>query len=541
MNESDPRKVSAVAKADRKLAELNTQSKTGAATLTSSPSELVETQHSPDGGESSNLVEANEQLLRAALHAQRQNDACTKALGELSRSMEFDPLTGLANRVRLLCKFSNAIEYAKRHGTKTAVLFLDLNNFKQINDALGHSVGDEVLKLIANRLASEVRAQDTVCRYGGDEFVILLAGISDASEATRIAELLSAAIAAPCRIGEHVFRLSASIGICIAPDDGEDADAVIGCADAAMYRAKHQKGFGSNSVLHDEESVDELWPRLPVIEDLQRPFTHAALMSEESERQYGQLREANTELVMAALDAQELQSAAERLHRKQKESLAVVAHELRNPLTPIRIATEMMALVGPEDIPRYQSIIENEIDHMVRLISDLLDMSRINTGKLRIEKRWIDLIEVVAEAANACRPAMDLRLQRFSVDIPAHAITLDADPVRLTQILRNLLDNASKYTHNGGDIGLSVTVAGENVVIEVSDSGIGISAEALPNVFEPFVQDMQAIVFNGAGMGIGLTVVRELITAHGGTVEAHSAGPGLGSQFVVTLPLAACR
>jgi signal transduction histidine kinase len=174
---------------------------------------------------------------------------------------------------------------------------------------------------------------------------------------------------------------------------------------------------------------------------------------------------------------------------------------------------------------------------MVRLVNDLLDMSRVNTGKLRIERKPVDLAGIIDEAVAACRPAMDTRLQHFSVQAPAHAVWLNADAVRLAQVLRNLLDNASKYTPNGGEIGLSVVVIDETVVMSVSDSGIGITAEALPRLFEPFVQDKHAIGFNGAGLGIGLTVVRELVHAHGGHVVASSAGTGLGSEFVVSLPL----
>jgi signal transduction histidine kinase len=164
-------------------------------------------------------------------------------------------------------------------------------------------------------------------------------------------------------------------------------------------------------------------------------------------------------------------------------------------------------------------------------------MSRASTGKLRIERKPVDLAGIIDEAVAACRPAMDTRLQHFSVQAPAHALNMHADPVRLAQVLRNLLDNASKYTPNGGQITLSVTALDETVVVSVSDNGIGITAELLTRVFEPFVQDKHAIGFNGAGLGIGLTVVRELVDAHGGHVAASSAGTGLGSRFTVTLPL----
>lgn len=251
-----------------------------------------------------------------------------------------------------------------------------------------------------------------------------------------------------------------------------------------------------------------------------------------------QLLEANTALVVAALDAQTLQAASERLLGQQKEALAVVAHELRTPLTPIRLATDMLGRVRPAEMRRYQDIIENEIEHMVAVINDLLDVSRVETGKLRINRQSVDLGRVVAAAVDACRPAMEKRQQHLSVAMPAQAIELEADPIRLAQILRNLLDNASKYTPASGEIALSVDVVGESVVIHVSDNGIGISAETLDSIFEPFTQEVRAMRFNGVGLGLGLAVVRELVAAHGGTVMASSDGPGLGSQFVVTLPLA---
>jgi signal transduction histidine kinase len=182
-------------------------------------------------------------------------------------------------------------------------------------------------------------------------------------------------------------------------------------------------------------------------------------------------------------------------------------------------------------------MIERQVTHMTRLVGDLLDVSRVSTGKLRLERRVVDLNAIIDEAVAAGRPAVDARLQRFKVQIPAGPLEFYGDPIRLAQIFSNILDNASKYTKEGGDIGISVAVSGTSVMITVADSGIGMSAETLSTVFEPFMQDINAIEFNGAGLGIGLTVVRELIEAHSGTIVASSAGIGLGSQFVVTLPL----
>ena len=144
---------------------------------------------------------------------------------------------------------------------------------------------------------------------------------------------------------------------------------------------------------------------------------------------------------------------------------------------------------------------------------------------------------IIDEAMDACRPSMATRLQQFKADRPAGTLEVYGDPVRLAQIVRNLLDNASRYTPDGGEIALSVVVSDNTIVIAVSDSGIGVTAQALPDIFEPFAQDTHAIGFNEGGPGIGLTVVRVLVEAHGGSVAASSAGRGHGSQFVVTPPL----
>jgi signal transduction histidine kinase len=181
-------------------------------------------------------------------------------------------------------------------------------------------------------------------------------------------------------------------------------------------------------------------------------------------------------------------------------------------------------------------MIERQVAHMSRLVGDLLDVSRVSTGKLRLERRIVDLKGVLDAAVATCRPSMDARLQHFTVQSPAGPLDLYGDPVRLTQIFSNLLDNASKYSAEGADIGLSVAQAESFIVITVSDKGIGMSPKVLATIFEPFVQDATAIEFNGTGLGIGLTVVRELVAAHEGTIIARSPGATLGSTFVVTLP-----
>ena len=252
------------------------------------------------------------------------------------------------------------------------------------------------------------------------------------------------------------------------------------------------------------------------------------------------LREANERLVLAALESKELEATAKAAYHRQIAFLATVAHELRNPLMPLRLAAHMLDRARTDQAAhtKLQATIAGQVGQMTRLINDLLDGSRISTGKLRLERTVIDLSGVVDLAVEACRPAMAERNHSFSVVMPPEPIKVLGDAVRLAQILGNLLGNAAKYTPEGGEISLQAAVTADTVSITVADNGIGISAPALPHVFDLFVQDARATVISPGGLGIGLSVVRELVKAHEGSVVARSAGPDLGSQFVVTLPLA---
>jgi len=532
---NDRRKKGAVAKAARELTGLRRQGDEARAELARLQGEVAQAVDRLKRSQAPYLLEANEQLVIAALRAQVDAELAAGALKQMSRSADVDALTQLPNRALLRDRLAQAIASARRQGARVALMFVDLDNFKEVNDTLGHAVGDEVLKLAAHRLASSVREADTVSRHGGDEFLILLTEVSQSSDAIRIAHKILAALGAPTRVGQHVLRLTASIGIAIYPDDGEEAGKLIERADAAMYGAK-RRGLRYLVFRAGEPGAPGIEP--PALASMRKPLNDYELALLEHERRQADLCEANEQLVLAALDAQALQAAAEQAQRRQMEFLAVLAHELRNPMAPIRAAAATLGLVQTDVavLPRMQAVIERQVTHMSRLVDDLVDVSRVSTGKLAIERRSVDLVGIVDVAVEACRPAMDTRLQCFSIDIPSAAIDVEGDPVRLTQVVSNVLDNASKYTPEGGDIRLSVAVGDDAIVMTVSDSGIGITPEALPHVFEPFVRDARAIGFNGVGLGIGLTVVRELVEAHGGSVVAESAGSGLGSRFVVTLP-----
>ncbi len=231
----------------------------------------------------------------------------------------------------------------------------------------------------------------------------------------------------------------------------------------------------------------------------------------------------------------------ERGSLRQNAYLASVVHELRRPLAPIRSAAAMLGRLPSDDAPalaRLQAIIERQVVHLSRLVEDLLDLSRVGTGKLRLERCIVDLRDVIGAAVEACLPAAERRRQRLVVELPPTPLEVEGDPLRLVQVVGNLLENACKFTPAAGSIELLAAARGHLAVLSVADSGIGIAPAALSHVFEPFAQEAAGEDADDSGLGLGLAVVSELVAAHGGCVVVHSAGVGTGSRFVVTLPLA---
>ena len=478
------------------------------------------------------IMEANEQLVLTALRNQAEVETATQALTDVARLAAIDPLTQLPNRVLMIDRFAQAIATAKRHGARLALLFLDLDEFKEINDQLGHAAGDAVLQQVAQRLSSTVREADTVSRYGGDEFLILLTEVSQAADAALLAGKLLAALSTPFHVSDETRQLTASIGISLYPDDGETVRALIDRADAAMYQAK-RKGPGSF-----EFHVDVMSPSTQPA--LATPASAHAQALAAHERRHAQLREANEHLVLAALDAQELKAAAQQAQQRQAEFMAAVAEELGSPFTPIRLATAMLGRARTDEplLPRVQALVEQQAAHMLRLVNAASESLRRNDEAQNAANPISDMVAVIDAAVRDCRPAMDLRFQSLSVAVPAGPIAVVGDPGRSKHLLVNLLDNASKYTPDRGAIRLEAVIDGSHVVFTVTDDGIGITPSFVSRLFEPFGQDSQALGFNGVGAGLGLPVVRALVKEMGGTVAAESAGNGRGSRFIVTLPLA---
>jgi signal transduction histidine kinase/CheY-like chemotaxis protein len=231
----------------------------------------------------------------------------------------------------------------------------------------------------------------------------------------------------------------------------------------------------------------------------------------------------------------EARARAELADRRKDEFIAMLGHELRNPLSPILSALQIMRMRAPDAAVKQRTVIERQVRHLVRLVDDLLDVSRITQGKVVLRKRPLSIADVAAKAAEMAAPLLEERRQRLAVSI-APGLAVDGDEERLAQVLANLLTNAAKYTEPGGAIAVTASRDGGDAVLRVRDSGIGIPRDLLPDLFGAFVQGARSIDRAQGGLGLGLAIVRMLVELHGGTVTAASEGAGRGSEFVIRLP-----
>ncbi|HEX2688193.1 MAG TPA: ATP-binding protein, partial [Kofleriaceae bacterium] len=236
---------------------------------------------------------------------------------------------------------------------------------------------------------------------------------------------------------------------------------------------------------------------------------------------------------------EQLELAIERARladRRKDEFLAMLGHELRNPLAPIATALELMELKDQRVLHKERDVIRRQVDYLSRLIDDLLDVSRITRGKLQLSRQVIEIGAVLAKAIEIASPLLEKRMQKLAIDVPREGLPVDADPTRLAQVFQNLLTNAVKYSEPGSQIVLRARSNEDRVVVELTDQGIGISADLMPRLFDLFVQGDRAPDRSQGGLGIGLAIAKNLCELHGGTISAASAGTGRGSTFTVTLP-----
>lgn len=247
-----------------------------------------------------------------------------------------------------------------------------------------------------------------------------------------------------------------------------------------------------------------------------------------------------TQRLLAEQDLRRLADELAQANKRKTEFLATLAHELRNPLAPLSNGLHLMRMAAskPELLEKTRQMMERQVQHMVHLVDDLLDVARISTGKVELRRRPMDLLEVVATAVETSGSLIEGGRHRLELDLPPGPLTMDADPTRIAQVVSNLLNNAAKYTPPGGIIRLRVQREGDEAVLSISDTGIGIAADAISKVFEMFAQVANGEGRPQGGLGIGLSLVQSLVVLHGGSISASSPGPGQGSTFTVRLPLA---
>jgi signal transduction histidine kinase len=288
----------------------------------------------------------------------------------------------------------------------------------------------------------------------------------------------------------------------------------------------------------DSPESAEAWKTLGNVTLIERPTRVTTLLSaaQTALRARARQYQIRGHLEERLKNEQALRSA----DRRKDEFLATLGHELRNPLAPISNSLEILKLSGAFDDPRTLQacgVMERQVHHLNRLVDDLLEVSRITRGIIEVKKEPLDLTAIVKAAIETSRPLLDNLRHELITEFDDTPICVGGDPLRLTQVFANLLNNAAKYTNHGGRIAVRTTLAGGEAIVSVKDNGIGIAPAALPQVFDMFMQVDRSTRRSQGGLGIGLTLVRSLVAMHGGSVEARSDGPGLGSEFIVRLPL----
>ena len=526
----DNQRAGQIATAEAKLDHLNVQVTAMRAVLMQLLQDVARTEKSLDNGQVSHLLQANEQLVLSGLELRAEVDSSAGALDEVTRAVALDSLTQLPNRTVLLDRLERAIAGARRHRKRVAVLFLDLNDFKQINDRFGHAAGDAVLQRVSACLTSLVRETDTVSRHGGDEFLMVLAEVAEAADAGIIADKVNAALRASSRLPGQQTPVTASIGISIYPDDGEDAAALISRADAAMYRAKQHRAGGF--AFHAHPVGDP-----PVARVVRVPSPHEQLVAEH-ERRHAQLVEANEQLVLAALGFEALRDAADGARQLRAGMLQAVVHELGDADAPVRLAAALSGLDSAHEalLPRAVAIVERQMEHMARTVGALLQPVEGGPPELP-GRRSVDVAALARAAVDDCRAAIESRHQVLDVKLHPEPVGVHGDPVQLVRVLARLLRNATDYTPDGGHLALHVEPVGPNVQLRFSDDGMGIEPDALATALQPFERDPRLRRDSEDSFGLGLTTVRAVVEAHGGSVAASSAGAGRGSVFTITLPM----
>ena len=513
-----------------RLMLLNTQADAVRAELAQLRADLAATRNEFSKLRSTELARVGETLVEAAAQADMAAQFAVSSLGDLNLYSQLDELTGLPTRTLMLDRLETMVLAAERRGSRVGVVFLDLDGFKQINDSLGHGVGDQVLQVATRQLLSVVRESDTVSRHGGDEFILLFPEISHAADLAPMADILLSALATPMHLGGEVLRLSASIGIAIFPDDGMTASALLSHADEAMYCSK-KSGRGRYTFHAEAPDCKELEPAPP-----RSIARRADTVFAEHEARLHALGAANQGLLEAARNDQKMRAHAELAHRHQIDFVAMAAHAMRTPLSVITSNASLMKreATTPTAAKRVEAI-ERHSRHLDRLIADLLDGSMVGGGEFKLDYTTLSFDAVIDSAVEAARIAFTSKQQTLHLATHRTPGSLTADAMRITQLFANLLKNASRRAPDGGDVWLSVETEAQTAVFMIADNGVEIGNESLESIFELYTLD-QNLPAHESGLGIGLAVARELARAHGGSIVARNSKVSRRTEFLVRLP-----
>jgi PAS domain S-box-containing protein len=371
---------------------------------------------------------------------------------------------------------------------------------------------------------------DITERKHAEETRALLAAVVETSDDAIITKNLDGVITSWNKSAERLFGYTAdeavgrSVTLLIPADRLHEEPQIL----AKLRRGERVDHFETIRVRKDGTSLDISLTISPVKDRSGRIVGVSKIARDITERRRIEKALRDSEAALKAAD-----------HRKN-EFLATLAHELRNPLAPIRNSLHILRMAGTDDpsAARVQEMLERQVNHMSRLVDDLLDVARITNGRIDLRSEPVELASLIRGAVEVSKPLIDVANHRLAMTLPPRPITVKGDAVRLTQVIANLLNNAAKYMEPGGQIWITATSEGEEALISVRDTGIGIAPEMLPQVFQMFMQADRDGKHTQGGLGVGLALAKQLIEMHGGRIEGHSKGKGQGSEFVIRLPLA---
>ena len=481
------------------------------------------------------ILEASELLAVTALHAHTASLDAADSLQRASQSFDVDALTGLPNRLLFRDRLAQALAHGKRRNARVAVLFVDLDGFKEINDVHGHAIGDELLRHVAQCLQDAGREVDTVCRHGGDEFLILLSDATDPRAPVLYAEKALTALETPLRIGDNIVRVAASIGIAVFPEDGREAEELIRQADAAMYVAKRNRLSIAHASTGQHTTRTATPPAALSVGD---PVGLLERSLQESHTTVADLK-ATIVRLRAELDAStHAERSADAARRHQAELLHLVAHELRNAMAPLQSASDVLSLTRHDVslMPRLELIFRRQIAHISRLLVDILNVSRLNNGRLDVRLEQVDLSVLLSETSRSMTDTLHGRMQELHLSLETTPVVVDGDASRLRDIVGALIEYASSHLSDGSSLQIAVFRRAEQAVLSMEYDD---RSEDPANTSDATAHDVDGglIIGENEDFTFSLFVATEFVKLHNGRLTMASSRENARARIELCLPL----